>query len=79
MVTCIDETFVLQTLENNYQHWKDKAWLPDIKDRDTNDKQQEQNDLMPSKYTNLGRANLTDGHTPSRVGHQQALPICRKK
>ena len=55
VATCSDETFVLLTLENNYQRWKDEAaWCLENKDKDI--AEQSSKEFAPSKYTNSGKS-----------------------
>ena len=69
--TCSDETFVLLTLENNYQCWKDKAaWWRENKDKGIDE--QSKNEFAPSKYTNSGQSKPNGRSCPSRVGQGKA-------
>lgn len=69
--TCSDETFVLLTLENNYDRWKDEAeWIIANKEKEVKD--QTKKAFASSKYTNSGtKANGKCRHFQgwSRVGY----------
>jgi hypothetical protein len=53
IATCSDETFVLLTLENNYDRWQDEAnWIVNNKHKDVKD--QAKKVFATSKYTNSG-------------------------
>jgi hypothetical protein len=55
IATCSDESFVLLTLENNYDRWMAEVdWLVHNKDRETTD--QEPKTFPNSRFTNSGRS-----------------------
>ena len=55
IVTCSDESFVLLTLENNYERWLGEArWLARNKDKEP--EEQEPKDFPESRFTNSGKS-----------------------
>jgi hypothetical protein len=55
IATCSDETFVLLTLENNYDRWLSEAhWLERNKDKEPQDR--EKKTFADSRFTNSGKS-----------------------
>ena len=55
IATCSGESFVLLTLENNYDRWMHKAdWLASNKDKEPHEQQPK--NFPDAKYTNSGKS-----------------------